>query len=363
MKKTFPVNINGKIYYIDEDAYILLQKYLSQLRVTFPGDEGAEILSDIESRISELFDERMGHGANVIVLQNVNGVIGIMGRPEELGEDTDHRTDPSPVPPPPPSNSQSGAALPPPVPVVKKLYRDVRHNVFGGVLAGLGQYMNWDVTVLRILAVILAVCTYFWPCVLIYLIAWLVIPPARTTREILEMQGRPVNLETVGHTVIDNSTPPPAPVPNSNNGFANFINTSFQILGKCMLGFVAFIGGIVAFVTVMVALALIAGMVGLFSAGAGGLLEAFDISMFNPYTQGWGMTLLMLAIALPMLALLWAGCVVLFKAPSMSRPMVIAGIVIEVVLVIAALVLLNSGGARVLSAVVPVSTMLPVTFG
>lgn len=359
MKKTFPVNINGKIYYIDEDAYLLLQKYLSQLRATFPGEEGEEILADIESRISELFDERMECGAKVIVLQNVNDVIEIMGRPEELGDEAEHPSDQSAFTPPAPS----AASVPPPMPVTKKLYRDERHNVFGGVLAGLGQYMNWDVTVLRILVVIFAVCTYFWPCVVVYLIAWLVIPPARTPREILEMQGRPVNLETVGHTVIDSTTPPPAPVPNSNNGFANFINTAFQILGKCLLGFVAFIGGIVAFATVMVALALIAGMVGLFSAGAEGLLDAFDISMLHPYTEGWGMTLLMLAIALPMLALLWAGCVVLFKAPSMGKSMVIAGIVIEVVLIIAALVLLNVEGSRLLSAVVPISTVIPVSCG
>ena len=75
MKKTFPVNINGKIFYIDEDAYKLLQDYLSQLRATFPGQEGSEIVSDIECRISELFDERILSGANVIVLEDVNNVI------------------------------------------------------------------------------------------------------------------------------------------------------------------------------------------------------------------------------------------------------------------------------------------------
>ena len=36
MKKTFPANISGKIYYIDEDAYTLLQNYLIQLRASFP---------------------------------------------------------------------------------------------------------------------------------------------------------------------------------------------------------------------------------------------------------------------------------------------------------------------------------------
>ncbi|MDE5914990.1 MAG: hypothetical protein K2G71_00285 [Duncaniella sp.] len=48
MKKTFPVNINGKIFYIDEDAYKLLLDYLSQLRTTFTGAEGEEIVNDIE---------------------------------------------------------------------------------------------------------------------------------------------------------------------------------------------------------------------------------------------------------------------------------------------------------------------------
>ena len=71
MKKTFPVNINGKIFYIDEDAYRLLLDYLSQLRATFTGDEGAEIVNDIEQRISEHFDERISLGANVIVIDDV----------------------------------------------------------------------------------------------------------------------------------------------------------------------------------------------------------------------------------------------------------------------------------------------------
>lgn len=53
MKKTFPVNINGKVFYIDEDAYELLSNYLTQLRAAFCGTEGDEIVTDIESRISK----------------------------------------------------------------------------------------------------------------------------------------------------------------------------------------------------------------------------------------------------------------------------------------------------------------------
>ena len=86
MKKSFPVNINGRIYNIDEDAYGLLHNYLDQLRTTFPGDEGREIVDDIEARVAELFDERIGQGGKVITSEDVNRSIGIMGRPEDLGE-------------------------------------------------------------------------------------------------------------------------------------------------------------------------------------------------------------------------------------------------------------------------------------
>ena len=63
MKKTFPVNINGTIFYIDEDAYALLNTYLEQLKVAFKGPEGAEIVADIEARISEIFSETIASGA------------------------------------------------------------------------------------------------------------------------------------------------------------------------------------------------------------------------------------------------------------------------------------------------------------
>ncbi len=86
MKKSFPVNINGRIYNIDEDAYALLSNYLDQLHATFPGEEGNEIVSDIEARVAELFEERLSAGSQVIDIDDVNRVIAIMGRPEDLGD-------------------------------------------------------------------------------------------------------------------------------------------------------------------------------------------------------------------------------------------------------------------------------------
>lgn len=347
MKKTFPVNINGKVYYIDEDAYALLQNYLSQLRATFPGEEGIEIVNDIECRISELFDERMTGGMAVIVMADVNYVIETMGRPEDLGEvpgPEAHGTDASgasdgqgPVPPPfynaVPDSAEDARPH-------RKLYRDERHKVFGGVLAGLGQYLNWDVTILRVLVVILALATKLIPCIILYLIAWLVIPPARTSRQILEMQGQPVNLSTVGHNVIDSATPPPAPVPGGND-FAKFINTCFSLVAKFFLALFAFAGGVAAFACGVIALVVIAGMICVALGYSVEFISDYAFGYRSPFIWGWGMALLMLAIALPAGALLWAGCTVLFKAPSISRSAVVVGLIIEVLLIVGCAVLIN----------------------
>lgn len=237
MKKTFQVNINGKIFHIDEDAYSLLQNYLSKLREAFPGDEGEEIVTDIECRISEHFDQRVATGASAIVLEDVNHVISVMGRPEEITSEASYEAEAEsasrsantgagrPAPAPEPSmTGEAGAQMPgagTPPPFHKKFFRDDRHKVFGGVLAGLAQYLGWDVTVLRVLVVVLALSVIrfdlFWPFILVYMILWMVIPSAKTPRQILEMRGEPVTIDNVGQTVIDSSVPPAAPVPDGGN--------------------------------------------------------------------------------------------------------------------------------------------------
>ena len=53
MKKTYNINLGGIVYHIDEDAYELLEDYLTNLRIHFDKeDEGEEIVHDMELRIS-----------------------------------------------------------------------------------------------------------------------------------------------------------------------------------------------------------------------------------------------------------------------------------------------------------------------
>ena len=71
MKKTLTVNLGGTVYHIDEDAYKLLDTYLSNLRIHFCREEGAEeIVHDMELRISELFTDRLRDGKQVITIED-----------------------------------------------------------------------------------------------------------------------------------------------------------------------------------------------------------------------------------------------------------------------------------------------------
>ena len=84
MKKTLTVNLGGTVFNIDDDAYRLLDNYLSNLKMHFRKEAGAdEIVDDIERRISELFAEKLSAGSQVITIADVEEVIARMGKPED----------------------------------------------------------------------------------------------------------------------------------------------------------------------------------------------------------------------------------------------------------------------------------------
>ena len=85
MKKTLTVNLGGTVFNIDDDAYRLLDNYLSNLKIHFRKEAGAdEIVDDIERRISELFAEKLSAGSQVITIADVEEVIARMGKPEDM---------------------------------------------------------------------------------------------------------------------------------------------------------------------------------------------------------------------------------------------------------------------------------------
>jgi len=347
MKKTFPVNINGKIFYIDEDAYELLLNYLNQLRSAFSGTEGDEIVADIESRISELFDERIASGANVIVYSDVNRMIEIMGKPSDIsdashdtadnnGNQTDSSSSSTDSHAPGSGNSSAQAH--------KRPYRNINNKVFGGVFGGLATYFGWDANILRILVTIIAVMTYLWPMIILYLIAWMIIPPANTPRRILEMQGNPVTVDTIGQNVLS-STPPPyygIKLPIQKNS----IEKAFSILGKCIMGFFGLIGTVGALVSTGFFLFFFAALIASTCFHSVVLLEPFvhNISVCSITFVSTIFSLACMAFSLcftiPSIALAWAGASFLFNCKAATKITIITAVVLELIFIVATFILM-----------------------
>ena len=64
---------------------------------------------------------------------------------------------------------------------MKRLFRDRFDRKIAGVCGGLGQFLRIDPTILRLLFVIICIYTGLIPLIVIYIIAWILIPLGPTT--------------------------------------------------------------------------------------------------------------------------------------------------------------------------------------
>ena len=174
MKKTININLAGFVFYIDEDAYEILQKYLNNIRTYLANTEGREeIIDDIENRIAELFSEKQ---KQVITLMEVNEVIEVMGQPEDYMSEEE------------PEEKSAGQQS------SKRLYRDPESTVLGGVCSGVGHYLNIDAVWIRL---IFLAMVWSGVSILFYFILWAIIPKAETTAQKLEMKGKAATFSNI----------------------------------------------------------------------------------------------------------------------------------------------------------------------
>ena len=183
MNKTTSINLGGYFFHIDEDAFKKLSNYFDAVRRSLSPDGREEIIKDIESRISEIFTEKLGTTKQVIGLKEVDDVIAIMGQPEDYKIE-----DEAPKNEYYSSYSNTGSTT-------KKLYRDKENSLLGGVMSGLGHYFGVDPLWLRIIMVILFFG--FGTGLVLYLILWILVPEATTTSQKLEMRGEPINISNI----------------------------------------------------------------------------------------------------------------------------------------------------------------------
>lgn len=327
MKKTFTLSISGRIFQVEEDAYALLLDYLDNLAQVFKGQDGDEIVNDIEARISDLFQEQADAGKIVFTLADAEQVINIIGNADELASsDTEDTTDTNSRQQSENQDENTPPCPPPPyyTPVSKKLYRSYTDKVLGGVLGGMSIHFGISVLPLRLIVVMLALALGFLPLFAAYCIAWALIPPANTPERILEQEGRPVTVANIGEVLRIQASRP-----KNEEGGTTFLN----LIGTLIMGFIGLVSAAIG----------IAMLVGFFTlivvyiaAICQSPLSDYWINMpdIDPgikqiaYLVG---AALCLAVLLPCISVVWAACSVIFKVKGASKSVWITGIVIEII--------------------------------
>ncbi|MBS1487546.1 MAG: PspC domain-containing protein [Bacteroidetes bacterium] len=175
MKKTLSINISGIIFHIEEDGYESLRKYLDSINKYFGSfDDSSEILADIESRIAEIFLAKLNEGKQVITAEDVQYLMATMGNVNDFkaAEENDFAGTSAQE-----KRQPSGTAQP----ANKKLVRDQRRKILGGVCAGLAHYFSIDPVWVR---VVFGVLFFFYGSgILVYLILWIVLPGENNLEE------------------------------------------------------------------------------------------------------------------------------------------------------------------------------------
>jgi phage shock protein PspC (stress-responsive transcriptional regulator) len=174
MKKNFSVNIQGRIFHMDEDAYELLDQYFAYLDESFQSEPDKEvIIEDFRKRISLMLWEETKPD-HIVSLQHVEKILARFGYFNEQETKTHHH---------------SGGARP------KRLFRDPDNRILGGVCGGIAKYLNIDPLIVRIVFAVMAFV--FATGILMYIIMWIIVPIPQSPIDRLFMSGDNISADKV----------------------------------------------------------------------------------------------------------------------------------------------------------------------
>ncbi len=182
MKQVININFQGSVVPIETTAFEILKNYTDSLTRHFANEEGKEeIINDIESRIGELFQQRLTKGATCITDDDVNAIINSIGRPEDFEplDDNAHQASAASSSNYTNNHQQQSSTGSSNTGGHKKLYRNENDKVLGGVCSGLANYFNIDVVIVRIIFVVLL---FAGAGFLAYLIMWVAVPNSASTQ-------------------------------------------------------------------------------------------------------------------------------------------------------------------------------------
>ncbi|MBR2325922.1 MAG: PspC domain-containing protein [Alistipes sp.] len=154
MKETINVNIGGRAFVVDYDAYDKLRIYLSDVKSRL---EDSSTMEDIEVRIAEILSESISSMSMVVTLPMAESAIVRIGPAEQFGAVRNGHGD------------MWGDTSSP-----RALRRSRTDRSIAGICGGLAKYLHIDATALRI--VMLIAIIFGGMSLWVYIILWLLIP-------------------------------------------------------------------------------------------------------------------------------------------------------------------------------------------
>ena len=266
-------SISGVGFTFEKVAYERLNNYLASLKEAYKSNpDSEEILADIEARIAELILSAQSDTQCVVTLPIIENIIEQLGSPEAISGEESKTA----------NNTESR--------IPRRLYRDLENAKLGGVCAGLAKHFGIDAVWIRlamasplILVVIGApflhwlstlggnLCAVFF---ITYLILWFAIPEAKSARQKLEAEGKPISASTIanrqGATQEEQAK---SSVASAVTTFGRFM----VIVMKVLLGLLLFPVTFVAFFLLLSLVVITAGVSELFIVDIGnfaGLVDA-----------------------------------------------------------------------------------------
>ena len=177
MKEITRIHIAKTAYDIEITAKKELEQYIAALERYA---EDPSVLEDIEIRMTELLEENGTTRDDVITVSDVTSLRKRLGEPQDFAEDSDVATLPVDI------NAKPR----------RRLYRNQDSAVLGGVLSGIATYFGINPLWTRLAFIVLLIPS-FGTMVILYVILWIVLPPARTAAEKLELEGKTVTLAAI----------------------------------------------------------------------------------------------------------------------------------------------------------------------
>lgn len=188
MNTVIIVNLNGNAFHLEEPGFQTLQSYLQRAQAQLAENpDKAEIMADLEQAIADKCAHYLRPHKNVLVAAEIDDVLQQMGPVQTDGTEAPRGTA---------SQTQAGAHAGHAENAAKRLYQIREGAMISGICTGLAAYFNIDVSIVRILFVVLALLTKgVW--LLVYLGLMLVVPFANTDEERAAAAGAPFNAQEV----------------------------------------------------------------------------------------------------------------------------------------------------------------------